>query len=98
MAKDRRDREVATRLQEVASALTPPVELVPAASPAGAGISSSVEERMMAAVEVLETLPVRERLGVLQALLPVVLEELDAQSRSSVMEELFLKSELTPTT
>ena len=53
---------------------------------------------MMAAVEVLEALPLRERLGVLQALLPVVLDELDAPSRSTVMEELFLESELTPTT
>ncbi len=100
MAKDRRDREVATRLQEVAASLPAPGE-ADAAAPAPeptAPITSSPEQRMMAAVDVLEALPVRERLGVLQALLPVVLDELDAASRSSVLEELFLEAELTPAT
>jgi hypothetical protein len=98
MAKDRRDRDLAQALQEMQASLPPPVETDGAAPAEAVAPPGAVEARMMAAVEVLEALPVRERLGVLYALLPDTLEELDGLGRSAVLEELFLATELTPTT
>lgn len=80
MANDRRDRddmELGLQLQELE------------VGPEPLAMEGRVEQRMMAAVSALEDLPMRERLGVLTAMLPAVLEQVDGVGRQAILEELF---------
>ncbi len=92
MAKDRRDRdEEALALQLGLQELE--VEPEPRALEVG---GPALEERMMFAVEMLQTLPEREQLAVVGALLPQLLESLDVSGRSAFIDELVARSAMRP--
>ena len=95
MAKDRRDRderELALGLQEVE--VTPPVPAPESARGTDADLFGNeevpLEQRMMFAVEMLQTLSQREQLAVIAAVLPNLLADFDVAGRSAVIDELVL--------